>query len=479
MYKFEFTLKQHTPLIHFQHDQEGATLRATEVKPKLDFFIMKKLLNDPLIPDHKIREKFKEKALTKNPDNTDQLWKNWLIGKGDQASLDYKISIIGQPSTKYVIASKLSGKHRVAIGNSFKYLNESAFFAEEKSIGALFKPFIEGKKPSLKLNYLELLGDVSKQGIVNKDDDITENDIRIKIIAVNSDLRKEIKNNLISFFLSENFGCRQNKGFGCFSVNEIDGEIPPCQIAQTLTELFDYVYCKCYQDGFMDSLSVIQKDYKLLKAGRGRTEGYAKSKLFLYFAKKNIRWEKRWIKQEFYNNTTISRNFPFKLMVTRYVGNTEPFDINLKNDWKDINNPDNSLIEYKYIRALLGLAEQFEFQTDPKNIGKFVVQIGSENNPIQRYKSPITFKFINGNIYLLANKITTENAPLGENIDFAFGIKSQDHLIHEKTKHIIPNPPKIPSSFDIEEFIDFAISDHTDGASIGKYVKIHKTIISS
>jgi hypothetical protein len=39
MYKLEFTLKQHTPIIHFQHDQDGATLRATEVKPKLDRFL--------------------------------------------------------------------------------------------------------------------------------------------------------------------------------------------------------------------------------------------------------------------------------------------------------------------------------------------------------------------------------------------------------------------------------------------------------
>ncbi len=38
-----YELKQETPLIHFQHDQKGATLRATEVKPKLDKFIIKKL----------------------------------------------------------------------------------------------------------------------------------------------------------------------------------------------------------------------------------------------------------------------------------------------------------------------------------------------------------------------------------------------------------------------------------------------------
>jgi hypothetical protein len=40
MYQLKFTLKQHTPIIHFQHDQDGATLRATEVKPKLDRFII-------------------------------------------------------------------------------------------------------------------------------------------------------------------------------------------------------------------------------------------------------------------------------------------------------------------------------------------------------------------------------------------------------------------------------------------------------
>ena len=36
-------LKQHTPLIHFQHDQEDATLRASEVKPKLDKYIITQL----------------------------------------------------------------------------------------------------------------------------------------------------------------------------------------------------------------------------------------------------------------------------------------------------------------------------------------------------------------------------------------------------------------------------------------------------
>ena len=45
MNKLVVKLKQHTPLIHFQHSQEGATLRASEVKPKLDKYIIKKELS--------------------------------------------------------------------------------------------------------------------------------------------------------------------------------------------------------------------------------------------------------------------------------------------------------------------------------------------------------------------------------------------------------------------------------------------------
>ena len=39
-YKLKFTLRQHTPIIHFQYDQSGATLRATELKPKFDKFLL-------------------------------------------------------------------------------------------------------------------------------------------------------------------------------------------------------------------------------------------------------------------------------------------------------------------------------------------------------------------------------------------------------------------------------------------------------
>jgi hypothetical protein len=48
-FKVEFTLKQHTPIIHFQSDQSGATLRATELKPKLDRFLIQYAKNVPFL----------------------------------------------------------------------------------------------------------------------------------------------------------------------------------------------------------------------------------------------------------------------------------------------------------------------------------------------------------------------------------------------------------------------------------------------
>ncbi|MFW5803706.1 MAG: hypothetical protein ACOCWG_00580 [bacterium] len=41
MYSHTFTLKQHTPHIHFQGEQKNATLRATEIKPRFDAFLHK------------------------------------------------------------------------------------------------------------------------------------------------------------------------------------------------------------------------------------------------------------------------------------------------------------------------------------------------------------------------------------------------------------------------------------------------------
>ncbi|MBQ8000283.1 MAG: hypothetical protein IJ298_03590 [Ruminococcus sp.] len=50
-----YTLKAQTPILHFQYSQHGATLRATEVKPKLDSFIQSRA-KDRIKPEWYIKE---------------------------------------------------------------------------------------------------------------------------------------------------------------------------------------------------------------------------------------------------------------------------------------------------------------------------------------------------------------------------------------------------------------------------------------
>lgn len=72
MHKLVFTLKQHTPIIHFQYNNYGATLRASEVKPMLDRFIISK------------EGGFKQTFLKHS---------DWFIGQGKFQSLNYKLKI--------------------------------------------------------------------------------------------------------------------------------------------------------------------------------------------------------------------------------------------------------------------------------------------------------------------------------------------------------------------------------------------------
>jgi len=67
-FKLEFILKQHTPIIHFQFEQMGATLRATELKPKLDRFLIDIDKTLPYMEHHNDRKSlnYKVKIISKS-----------------------------------------------------------------------------------------------------------------------------------------------------------------------------------------------------------------------------------------------------------------------------------------------------------------------------------------------------------------------------------------------------------------------------
>lgn len=168
------TLKQHTPLIHFQHDQEGATLRASEVKPKLDRYILTKLGKGDY--EEGLREAKKM---------------NWLIGKGDYPALDFKVRIVSQ--------EKINDFHLKS------YRNNKGKWTTEKF-------------PLLLAN---MGGQDCKEDLMNL---IMYRSNKIYLYCVDSKLYEKLKKLMPYFMENTNFGQRSNKGFGSFTVKSIEGE---------------------------------------------------------------------------------------------------------------------------------------------------------------------------------------------------------------------------------------------------------------
>ena len=131
MHKLDIKLKQHTPLIHFQHDQEGATLRASEVKPKLDRFIIKHGFHDSF-------DECKEFLVGYNPDPEKKnisikiLKNKWSQG---YRALNYRIKVeassVGRD--EYMLCSYIKDENRTILNNQgITAITNTPFFAQEK-----------------------------------------------------------------------------------------------------------------------------------------------------------------------------------------------------------------------------------------------------------------------------------------------------------------------------------------------------------
>ena len=94
----EFELVPQSPMIHFQWDESGVTLRASEVKPKLDKFLEKKKGNIP---------------------------QNWKIDK-DKRALNYKMHITLRQN------SIIKPPHKIFYGNTHN--EEDVDFKEKKAV---------------------------------------------------------------------------------------------------------------------------------------------------------------------------------------------------------------------------------------------------------------------------------------------------------------------------------------------------------
>lgn len=282
-------LKQHTPLIHFQHDQDGATLRASEVKPKLDKFILKRL------------------GLGNYQAGIDAAKdRGWLIGRGDHPALDYKMRIeafdvekwnINEPQ-EYTDKNRQDRRPSVRIGNK-------EFLAKRRSDGKMIcqlKPY--------PLFFANLDADYTNPNEYRKFS-FTEEPLSMIFTIKDNALYNYIADAdlLNDFFFQTNFGTRQSKGFGSFSIDESDRFYKTRRSKYRFTIKQDKLKnTQTIDEEYQKVFDYIDNFYKTLRGGinlknsQRQTLFYFKSLAYKYAHDVlNAKWDKRKIKEEFYH----------------------------------------------------------------------------------------------------------------------------------------------------------------------------------
>jgi hypothetical protein len=433
MYKIEFTLKQHTPLIHFQHDQAGATLRATEVKPKLDRFIIEKLTG-----------RTGEDAFNNFKANPE--WKKWLVGNGEHPALDYKIKVEKPKSAQIYLPLELNPNNNKEPNKGNKLVT---YIKENLNIDVvLIAPspyFANSDKYKFRNGEIDRNStNLSELRFAIKSDD----PLKICFTGWNNDLLKEIEKSSPAFFLLNNFGTRQSKGFGSFM--PIGLSTPSKELLNLMPESIglEAIYLKDFKSFDVQKIfTEISNIWKVLKAGNSYGK-YEKSDIFNYFYNlpTPIRWEKRAIKKN------LKVNYPSVFKELKY---------DIKNSkYNRILSESDSQENHFFIRALLGLAENNEYGAF-KFADKIKIQVSdslTNNNrtkekAIDRFRSPITFKIIEDRIYMLVYKINSQLQ-----VDVDGNDRSFDFVLNSQVNGVSFNGNlinlKIPKEFSVMTFLD-------------------------
>ena len=360
MHQLAVKLKQHTPMIHFQHDQEGATIRASEVKPKLDRFMLEKLKGNQ-IP-----------------------FRNLLSGRGEHDSLDYKMTIESATIETSIIPSRFP----LYFGN----MGEENARKEFRYCNGLTK---------------------------------------VTFSTYHDEIIEMLKRYLVEFFITNNFGTRQSKGFGSFYIDRSD----PLYKNPASTQIMDYRF-KVKVNGALNVqwnklFKHINLFYSALRSGINicnrdwRSIFYIKSMMFKYAKENGFQWDKKSIKEAYYHRDLSDQQ--------RRRPDTNASDTLHFSQERDLNQ--------KYIfKDLLGLSSSEKWLSYRKTITK-------SNDEIDRFKSPITFKPIR------LNDDTIEVLFRGEPVNSNF-LNKDINIKSNNTGNLVL---KTYPDFDIDDFLDYAI----------------------
>lgn len=364
IYNINIELKQVSPMLHFQGREDGATIRATELKPKLDRFILswiafenskitwdKDALNsETLMLNNCVKELIKEHQ-------------DWFIDKtGEKHALNYKVRIIA--------------------GNRLNNIKDKCF----------------GNA-----------GYVLKQ---NKHEYSYYESIFIKIKCFNEDLKNKIIELFPLFIDSTAFGLQQGKGYGNYRVEKIDDKDIPYTIEENIIKIKDH-FSKDNDDlliykleltkdlDYVAVLNAIANYNRYLKSGLRCGRNYSSVLMKKYLKKdekkREIINEKKAMKHKLAKNYNIDR-----LIRKDFQGKSIDID----------NNMNASYDEEKvyYTRGILGFAPTYTYHlsveenkdafnklpVNKQGVKKmfeksFEVQAKIEKKEISRFPSPIHF----------------------------------------------------------------------------------------
>lgn len=444
-FKLEFTLKQHTPIIHFQSDQTGATLRATELKPKLDRFLIEYAFDNDF-------ERYKEFLIgyKKPQKSTDKIMTEKDF-EGKKA-FDYKVNIIASKDIDIFDIAPIYHYY-----NRKNNTNEQRLFGFPIFFASIDK---EWKEKSKKIKF-----------------SLVDN-IEVSILTFHTELKKIIEDKISIFFFLHNFGMRQSKGFGSFTV--VNGDVPeevinpyyyfdinieslkkltykapnrnrPLTFYQDLEKQFLNPLTENYKNNFL-LFKAIDLFYKTLRSGINFNGFYFKSLMFLYAKEElHIQWDKKLFKSNFLSKDYID----------------EQVQKHTKSNCKDIltyNTNDKYLL-----RDCLGLStiQEYSLNRNYHNSEKFTIRHPNidvnkkdefngekiEPNEIIRMQSPLFIKPIQVNntmyrVYLIPKEYPKD--VFKENITI---LKVKGNRVAKKLENL-----KLYPDFNLKDYLDFAFS---------------------
>lgn len=355
----EYKLVQHTPLIHFQHSEPHACLRATEVKPKLDRFLIEQLEKDDRFGDGR--------------------WKKWFVGDGSQQSFDYMMRITPNSEQVERTQSIENGIER-AIARAEHRPPNASFHEIHKNY---FGNMASGNNIQ---DTVQAIQETFKESLFYKDG------LTLTIRCFIPELLTLIDEHIRGFFMMHNFGTRQRKGFGSFTVDISTEPNAPKGFDLVRKYCPNAYYCKLDDNVSADALlNAVWVISAFLRSGFNRGEGnYVRGFVFRYFQREKnpLANDKAFVKQK------VLRNVYDEATRGEHI------------------HPYGNNVRYRYVRGLLGTNENSRFCRDPRgetreDLTVHNIYIHSAEG-VERFPSPLLFKPIGKFVFILPQKMPDE-----------------------------------------------------------------------